>query len=237
MPSFSSLGLAVADSCHAFYNTTKTGLGPLAWAWYNASNEAYDPSWDTNTTYRESAKEFGYFIPDGDEQYDSFPETIESIFYAYRITGDTKWQDYNWDIYKSLIKESTGTTPSEPIENVNIPGSFISELPRYVETPFEMSTSSYGVFSGTWWLMCVPFPIVTILLRYSSTSFSHSPTPTWSISMTGSSIPNATRCGAMHQLVRPRDDLMICWSRAWGNFTQLVIGTLKKEGFTNINIF
>ena len=29
MPDIYSLGLAVADSCHAFYNTTKTGLGPL----------------------------------------------------------------------------------------------------------------------------------------------------------------------------------------------------------------
>ena len=29
MPDIYSLGLAVADSCHAFYNTTKTDLGPL----------------------------------------------------------------------------------------------------------------------------------------------------------------------------------------------------------------
>lgn len=103
----------------------------LGWAWYNASNLAYDPTWNSDDTFRESGKEFGYFITPGNEQYDSFPETIESIFYAYRITGDTRWQDYNWGIFQALERESTSTIPCAPISNVNIPKSFISELPRY----------------------------------------------------------------------------------------------------------
>ncbi len=101
---------------------------PAGWGWYNASNEAYDPSWDSNPNYRAEGKKLGYFITSA--EYDSFPESIESIFYAYRITGDKKWQDYNWQIFKSLERESTGTVPQAPISDVNMPGSFINELPR-----------------------------------------------------------------------------------------------------------
>lgn len=147
LPDVYSLGLAVTDSCHATYNVTKTGLGPfgtadtkryesimlmwmLGWSWYNGSNLAYDPSQDTNPSSREQGKDYGHFITDA--VYDSFPETIESIFYAYRITGDTKWQDYNWEIFEALVRESTGTVPNAPISDVNVPMSFINELPAYV---------------------------------------------------------------------------------------------------------
>jgi mannosyl-oligosaccharide alpha-1,2-mannosidase len=81
------------------------------------------------------AKEYGYFIPEGDEQWDSFPESIESIFYAYRITGDSKWQDYNWEIFQSVEKQSEKGVPAAPISNVEVNYSFISELPRYVAFP------------------------------------------------------------------------------------------------------
>ncbi|OKL62166.1 hypothetical protein UA08_02164 [Talaromyces atroroseus] len=125
------LGVAFTDACHLFYNTTVTGLGPLGFAWYNASNDAYEESWNTNETYREMAEEFGYFIPEGNEQWDSFPESIESIFYAYRITGDSKWQGYNWEIFESVAKQSEAGVPAAPISNVEVNYSFISELPSY----------------------------------------------------------------------------------------------------------
>ncbi|CRG89506.1 mannosyl-oligosaccharide alpha-1,2-mannosidase [Talaromyces islandicus] len=128
-PEITQLGVDVTDSCHYFYNTTWTGLGPLSWGWYNESNEAYDPSWNDNRSYRQQASEFGYFITS--PEWDSFPESLESIFYAYRITGETRFQDYNWEIVQSIERQSTATTPSEPISDVNKPKSFISDLPAY----------------------------------------------------------------------------------------------------------
>lgn len=32
------------------------------------------------------------------------PETVESIFYLYRFTGDQKFRDYNWQIFKAINK-------------------------------------------------------------------------------------------------------------------------------------
>ncbi|ODN87438.1 mannosyl-oligosaccharide 1,2-alpha-mannosidase [Cryptococcus wingfieldii CBS 7118] len=35
------------------------------------------------------------------------PETIESIFYMYRLTGDRKWQDKGWKMFTSWMNAST----------------------------------------------------------------------------------------------------------------------------------
>lgn len=32
------------------------------------------------------------------------PETVESLFYLYRITGDKKYQDWGWKIFQSFQK-------------------------------------------------------------------------------------------------------------------------------------
>lgn len=130
MPEFFDLGIKVTDSCHYFYNHTATGLGPVSWAWYNASNEAYDPADNTNATRRAEAAQDGYFITD--PIYDAFPEALESVFYAYRITGDTVWQDYNWNTFQSIKNQLAPTGPDPAISDVNQPGSFVNSLPRYV---------------------------------------------------------------------------------------------------------
>jgi mannosyl-oligosaccharide alpha-1,2-mannosidase len=103
------------------------------WAWYNASNQAYDPSNNANPTYRQQAEQDGYFTTNA--QYASFPETIESIFYAWRITGDPIWQEYNWGIFQALERESSATVPYASISDVNQQGSFVDYLPRYVTLP------------------------------------------------------------------------------------------------------
>ena len=84
-PDISALGVAVTDGCHATYNTTITGLGPLEWAWYNSSDLAFNPNNDIDTPRRLAAAKNGHFITG--YNWDFRPESLESIFYAYRITG------------------------------------------------------------------------------------------------------------------------------------------------------
>lgn len=62
MPELTTLGIATADGCHQTYNSTLTGLGPIQWGWYNASNEAYDPLDDNDAPFRKFAAEYGFFI-------------------------------------------------------------------------------------------------------------------------------------------------------------------------------
>lgn len=72
-------GLAFTDSWHATYNSTATKIGPEVFAW----DEAGVPV-DQEAFYEEA----GFYITSAD--YVLRPEVIESYYYAYRITGDTK---------------------------------------------------------------------------------------------------------------------------------------------------
>ncbi|KAJ5574023.1 mannosyl-oligosaccharide alpha-1-2-mannosidase 1B [Penicillium hispanicum] len=129
-PDITELGVKVTDSCHWLYNTTLTGLGPSSIGWYNASNKAYDSSYDTSADSRAEASKYGYFLED--PSYRSYPEPLESIFYAYRITGETRWQDYNWQIFQALNTTRSTSVPYAEITDVNAPGG--GQLVNYVSS-------------------------------------------------------------------------------------------------------
>ena len=39
-------------------------------------------------------------------KYIGRPEAIESIFYAWRTTGDRKWQDLGWNMFTSWMEHA-----------------------------------------------------------------------------------------------------------------------------------
>lgn len=69
-------GLDLVNGCHDLYTATVTGIGPEQFSWnttgVNANNSAF---YEAN----------GYYITNS--LYDLRPEVMESIYYAYRITG------------------------------------------------------------------------------------------------------------------------------------------------------
>jgi hypothetical protein len=38
------------------------------------------------------------------------PETIESVFYMWRLTGDRKWQDQGWTMFVNWVEHSITET-------------------------------------------------------------------------------------------------------------------------------
>ncbi|CAG8954955.1 hypothetical protein HYFRA_00008644 [Hymenoscyphus fraxineus] len=44
------------------------------------------------------------FVDIRSRQYILRPEAIESVWYMYRITGETKWQEKGWKMFESIIK-------------------------------------------------------------------------------------------------------------------------------------
>ncbi|KAI1325952.1 glycoside hydrolase [Xylariaceae sp. FL0255] len=97
------LGFAYTDSCHDLLNTSAAGLNPSQVTWFNSSNQLYDPSEDTpeNVAYADT---HGYFVTD--PYWDTYPEPLESIFYAYRISGDQTWADYNWAAFEAMVRDT-----------------------------------------------------------------------------------------------------------------------------------
>jgi mannosyl-oligosaccharide alpha-1,2-mannosidase len=130
MPDIVDLGIAVTDGCHQTYNTTVTGLGPIAWAWYNASNLAYSLADDHDAAERKNAAKRGFFIPQGEENWEFRPEAIESIFYAHRITGDPRWADYAWEIFQAINNTARTDVAFATVNNVDMPfgGSMSNSL-------------------------------------------------------------------------------------------------------------
>jgi len=175
LPQLLDLGVAVTDGCHWTYNTTVTGLEPIGWAWYNESDLAYDPLDDNDAAARKLAAKYGYWIPQDDENWEFRPEEIESIFYAYRITGDARWAEYNWEIFQAINETARNDVAFATVDNVNMPfgGTMSNNLDSYVFTPPPL----FSRFEMLVWLADVRMPKTgSSSPRCSSTSTSPSPT-------------------------------------------------------------
>ncbi|MCJ1473758.1 maturation of Asn-linked oligosaccharides protein [Lambiella insularis] len=108
-------GLTLVDGCHDLYNATLTGIGPETFSWNTTGVNA------TNSAFYEAN---GYYITD--PIYDLRPEVIESFYYAYRITGNTTYQDWAWDAFVAINATTRVGNGFSEISDVNAPngGSF-----------------------------------------------------------------------------------------------------------------
>ncbi|EGG01508.1 family 47 glycoside hydrolase [Melampsora larici-populina 98AG31] len=101
------LAVSYTDSCVWAYESTKTGLGPERMSVLD--DEKSSKYWEAveyeGQVYRRLSKENG---PPAsvlhDSRYLGRPETIESVFYMWRITGDKVWQDRGWRMFTSWVE-------------------------------------------------------------------------------------------------------------------------------------
>ena len=93
-------GLTLTAGCHETYTATTTQIGPDSWYWESpTTTNATDggPPADQAAFYAKS----GYWITDGGS-YQLRPEVLESYYYAYRATGDPKYQEWSWDAFVAI---------------------------------------------------------------------------------------------------------------------------------------
>ncbi|KAI1478070.1 glycoside hydrolase family 47 protein [Daldinia eschscholtzii] len=113
-------GLDLVNACHETYTATVTGIGPEVFNWQdsnlaqNASNNSPPP--EDSADFYEKA---GFWIPSGGGSYVLRPEVIESFYYAYRATGDTKYQDWAWEAFQNINKTCSAGVGYSSIKNVN----------------------------------------------------------------------------------------------------------------------
>ncbi|KAG2213585.1 hypothetical protein INT46_002737, partial [Mucor plumbeus] len=103
------------NSCYDAWTNTPTGLAPETWSWIEKSQDlAAYPEHMQNMVLRDG------FIAQ-DTGYDLRPETIESLFYFYRITGDKAYQDKAWAIFEAIetyCKTTSGYTRIADVTNI-----------------------------------------------------------------------------------------------------------------------
>jgi mannosyl-oligosaccharide alpha-1,2-mannosidase len=115
------LGQNLTDSCAATYTATLIGIGPETWTWE-----------DVNLFEEEDVEEDKFIRDNGfnitNPSYDLRPEVLESLYYAYRATGDKKYQDWSWNAFKAINATCRTGSGFSAINNVNAPhgGSFVN---------------------------------------------------------------------------------------------------------------
>jgi mannosyl-oligosaccharide alpha-1,2-mannosidase len=104
-------GLELVNGCHETYTSTATGIGPEVFGWDSSSV----PS-DQAAFYNQS----GFYITNSN--YQLRPEVIESFYYAYRATGDEKYQEWAWEAFLDINSTTRVGSGYSSIRDVNVEG-------------------------------------------------------------------------------------------------------------------
>ncbi|KAI9280107.1 glycoside hydrolase [Sporodiniella umbellata] len=104
------------ESCYDTWTHSPTGLAPETWSWIDKTqNLAIFPE-----DMKQTMASRGFLVQD--TGYDLRPETVESLFYFYRMTGDKAYQDKAWKIFEAIekyCKTATGYTRVGDVTNLN----------------------------------------------------------------------------------------------------------------------
>jgi len=109
-------GLDILEGCWHAYNVTPTGICPERWRW--KSNDTFDEPF--SATARSEWEQYGLWSTDG--EYLLRPETIESYFYAYRLTGNKIYQERAWDAFERISEVTRAPYGYSAIQDVMTTG-------------------------------------------------------------------------------------------------------------------
>lgn len=104
-------GLELVNGCHETYIATATGIGPEVFSWDPTAVPGAQADFFNRT---------GFYITNAG--YQLRPEVIESFYYAYRATGDAKYQDWAWDAFVAINATTRVGSGYSSIEDVSVQG-------------------------------------------------------------------------------------------------------------------
>ncbi|KAH9463805.1 hypothetical protein Pst134EA_015886 [Puccinia striiformis f. sp. tritici] len=128
-PSTFEYGLRLIETCMETYKRTATGLGPESFRFLGPHDEtaAKKPSSEDLAFFKKN----GFYIDS--RSYILRPEVVESAFYAWRLTGDTRYQDFVWDAFQSLQKHCKASASFSAIADVNsLPAKFTDDSESFL---------------------------------------------------------------------------------------------------------
>ncbi|KAM0426667.1 hypothetical protein ACHAPT_007983 [Fusarium lateritium] len=122
-------GLRLAESCWALASNTPSGLPPRKFRWVDVD---LTPGTKRNPIapvhFEEFANKTGFWPTDRSYNLDS--GLFETMYYAYRLTGDVKWQDRAWDMFKIINSTCRVETGFVGINDVTVKDGYdIEGLP------------------------------------------------------------------------------------------------------------
>ncbi|PHH88915.1 hypothetical protein CDD83_6895 [Cordyceps sp. RAO-2017] len=129
---YKKFGLELTESYFNNYIQAPAGIGPEVFRWVDA---ALPPNDGNNGPPPASQRSFyaksGFYTTAG--AYILRPETLESVYYAYRLTGDRKWQDMAWRAFVSIDRACRTGSGFAELNDVMQPngGGFIDQMQSF----------------------------------------------------------------------------------------------------------
>ncbi|KAK1533468.1 glycosyl hydrolase family 47 [Colletotrichum paranaense] len=140
------LSIEIMNTCWGMYVVTETGLAPEI-TWFNATEADLQPGPGDRWLRKESSvlsrwkKDF--IIKPLDAHNLQRPETVESLFMMYRITGNAMYREWGWKIFQSfqkhtLVPDGEGYTSMNDVRTVpastrdNMESFWLAETLKYL---------------------------------------------------------------------------------------------------------
>lgn len=99
-PYLRTFALALLEGCRHTYASTPTKIGPETWAWI--PKFSYDDPLYTPETTRQQKEAIASGIWARKPAYKGRPEYVESLFYAWRITGEHRYREWAWEAFSAM---------------------------------------------------------------------------------------------------------------------------------------
>lgn len=107
-------GIELTNSYFDTYNQTASGIGPEGFQWVDSANNSSSSQPPSSDAAFYSKAGFWATAP----YYILRPETLESIYYSYRITGDVKYQDMAWQAISAILSKCRAGSAFSSINDV-----------------------------------------------------------------------------------------------------------------------
>ncbi|KAK7717031.1 mannosyl-oligosaccharide alpha-1,2-mannosidase [Botryosphaeria dothidea] len=139
------LARGLMKTCWGMYKVTKTGLAPEI-VWFEVDDVALQPRGKDNTPSSSSNDdalwEKDYTINPLDAHNLQRPETVESLFMMWRITQDTLYREWGWEIFQAFNKH-TLVEDGEGYSSVNDVNSVLPSMRDNMESFWLAETLKY----------------------------------------------------------------------------------------------
>ena len=101
-PALHTFALALLEGCRHTYTSTPSKIGPESWSWTPKFGDD-DPVYVPGTARQQKQRDrHGFWASDA--RYKGRPEYVESLFYAWRITGQTRYREWAWEAFSAMEK-------------------------------------------------------------------------------------------------------------------------------------
>lgn len=124
-------GVKLANSYYATYEATAVGIGPEGFRWIDSAqpinNDTNRPPPPEQADFYEEA---GFWATS--TAYILRPETVETLYYAYRVTGDKKFQDMAWQAFENIEAAAKTGAAYSSLSDVTVEdGGYINKMESF----------------------------------------------------------------------------------------------------------